>query len=497
VSAYLAIDIGTSSAKAALYSQEGCLLASRSQEYPLLHPRSNWSEQNPEEWWQAVQLICNQLMAESPRLTIRAVSVSGQAPSCTPVDRGGRPLRPAILWLDRRATVQVDWLRERLGQTAEKASGNILDSYFGGPKWLWYLQAEPRKYSQTWKILQANSYIIHALSGEVVTDPSHAGLCSPCFDLSSGIWDQDTCQLMGIDTEKLPAIHPASQVIGSITHSAASATGIPAGTPVVCGAGDFACACLGAGVTEAEQAAAMLGTAGNLMLPGIRRLDPRLLNTKHATGGPLSMGGVMAGGVVSWFVQAFCGNIPGIYDLLENEGRQTPPGAQGLIFLPYLMGERTPIWDPQARGVFFGLSATHQRGHLYRAVLEGVAYAFRQIMEITGDAEHPITEIVFINGGARNALWRQIFADVLGVTVRWLPGSGGTILGGAYLAALGCSDVTGFADIKSWLEPPVDTQPDLDSCEIYNRQYQVYQSLYPRLKDCFSAIQTKSNPMNG
>jgi xylulokinase len=405
-------------------------------------------------------------------------------------------LRPALLWLDRRATPQVDWLQRRLGlAVAEQVSGNTLDSYFGGPKWLWFLQNEPELYHQTWKILQASSYIVYCLTGEVVTDPSHAGLCSPCFDLNSGTWSRDICGAMGIETDKLPVIYPASQVIGEITYSAASATGIPAGTPVVCGAGDFACACLGAGVTEAGQAAGMLGTAGNLMLPGLDRLDVRLLNTKHATGAPLSLGGVMAGGVVSWFVKAFCADTPGIFDLLEKEACQTPPGADGLVFLPYLMGERTPIWDPQARGVFFGLSAMHHKGHLYRAVLEGVAFAFRQMMEIMSFNESSFSEIVFINGGARNALWRQIFADVLGVTVRWLPDSGGTIQGGAYLAALGCGDVSGFADIQSWLEPPVDTQSNPDCSEVYARQFQVYQSLYPRLKDCFSALQTESKTL--
>jgi sugar (pentulose or hexulose) kinase len=493
VSSYLAIDIGTSSAKAGLYSQEGRLLASKSQDYPLLHPKENWSEQNPEDWWQAVQRICKQLTAENPRQAIRAICVSGQAPSCAPVDRKGRPVRPAILWLDRRATRQVEWLRERLGQAVERLSGNTLDSYFGGPKWCWYLQEEPERYQKTWKILQANSTIIQALTGEAVTDPSHAGLCSPCFELDTGQWNLKVCRAMGIEAEKLPAIHPAGQVVGMITPEAANATGIPAKTPAVCGAGDFACACLGAGVIEAGQAAAMLGTAGNLMLPGIRRPDARLLNTKHATGAPLSLGGVMAGGVVSWFVGAFGGNTPGIYDLLEEEARQTPPGAQGLIFLPYLMGERTPVWDPQARGVFFGLSATHRRGHLYRAVLEGVAYAFRQIMEITCDPEHPISEVVFINGGARNALWRQIFADVLSVTVRWLPNSGGTTLGGAYLAALGCGDVSGFTDIRSWLEPSIDTRPNPDNRAVYSRQYPVYQELYPRLKECFSVLRAESD----
>jgi len=490
MSVYLAIDIGTSSAKAALYSQAGALIDSRSQAYPLLRPKANWAEQDPDDWRQAVEQICRGLITANPDTEIRAVCVSGQAPACAPVDRQGRPARPAILWLDRRATAQADWLRQRLGQTeVERLSGNTLDSYFGGVKWLWYRQQEPEQYDRTWKILQANSYITLALTGEVVTDPSHAGLCSPCFDPQTGDWNEPLCQMMGLAVEKLPAVYPSSQVIGQVTRAAAEATGIPRGTPVVCGAGDFACACLGAGVTEAGQAAAMLGTAGNLMLPGLRRLDGRLLNTKHATGAPLSLGGVMAGGVVSWFVQAFCPDAPGVYDLLEQEARRSPPGAQGLVFLPYLMGERTPVWDAQARGVFFGLGAAHGRGHLYRAVLEGVAFAFRQIMEITADPEQSVREIVFINGGARNALWRQIFADVLGTTVRWLPHSGGTSLGGAFLAAHGCGDTGQFAEIHNWLEPPLDTRPEPANQAVYDRQYAVYRELYPRLKTCFGLVQ--------
>ncbi len=489
MSVYLTIDIGTSSAKAALYDQNGRLLISRSHEYPLLRPQVNWSEQQPEEWWQAVQLICSQVMNESQRPDVCVVCVCGQSPSCVPIDRSGRPLRPAILWLDRRATPQVKWLQENISQPlAAKVCSNTLDSYFGGVKWLWYLQEEPEEYKKTWKILQANGYIVHALTGEVSIDPSNAGICSPCFQLDSGEWNREACNVMGLDAEKLPAVSPSEQIVGEVTRAAARATGIPAGVPVVCGAADFACACLGAGVIEAGQAAVMLGTAGNVLVPGLSGTDPRLLNTKHATGAPLSLGGVMAGGVVSWFVDALGIDTPDVFALLENEARQTPAGAEGLIFLPYLMGERTPIWDPDARGVFFGLSAKHRRGHMYRAVLEGVAYAFRQIMEILSQLGSPVAEIVMINGGARSPLWRQIFADVLGVQVRWLPNSGGTILGGAYLAAVGCGDVTGFSAIRDWLEPTQNTFPNPESAAVYLRQYQVYTGLYPRLKDSFSRL---------
>jgi sugar (pentulose or hexulose) kinase len=490
MSVYLAIDIGTSSVKAALYEQDGRLLAIQSQEYPLHQPKTNWAQQNPADWWQAVQDVCRSLIVENRNPSIRAVCVSGQTPSCIPIDKYGKPLIPAILWLDRRATPQVEWLRKNLGEsTAERIGGNTLDSFFGGLKWLWYVQERPELLAQTWKIVQANGYIAYCLSGEIAIDPSNAGLCSPCYDLGSNQWHQAVCDMMGIDIGILPDIFPSSQIVGQVTASSGEKTGIPVGTPVVCGAGDFACACLGAGVTKPGQAAVMLGTAGNLLIPGINRTDPRLLNTRHATGLPLGLGGVMAGGVVSWFVNTFGSNSEDNYRLLEDEARQTPPGADGLIFLPYLMGERTPIWDPNARGVFFGLNAMHQRAHLYRAVLEGVAFAFRQIKDIVAELGSPIKELVLINGGARSALWRQIFADCLEIPNYWLPNSGGTILGCAYLAALGCGDVKGFDTIQDWLEPSQNSYPEKANSEIYTNAYQTYKELYPHLKDCFHTQQ--------
>jgi xylulokinase len=444
------------------------------------------------------------VLAEAGNPPVRAVCVSGQAPLCVPVDRSGDPLRPAILWLDRRAQPQADWLRERLGlEAAARISGNTLDPYFGGVKWLWFRQAEPELYRQTWKIFQAHSYINYRLTGEAATDPSHAGMCSPCFNLRGRAWDESACQLMEIDPQKLPAIRPSTEVIGAVTRAAAQVTGIPAGTPVVCGGGDFACACLGAGAGPhaarqgagphaARQgdggegsAAMMLGTAGNLLVPGLERADPRLINTVHVTGEGLSLGGVLAGEAAGWFREML--NIPqeGLIEALEGEAAQVPAGADGLVFLPYLLGERTPVWDSRARGVFFGLAASHRRGALYRAVLEGVAYAFRQMGEILAECGHPLHEVIAINGGARSPLWRQIMADVLGAPVRWRPTSGGTALGAAWLAALGAGDVQGFEGLSAWLEPAVDTLPDPATQSVYSTRYAVYRQLYGRVKDLY------------
>jgi len=400
-------------------------------------------------------------------------------------------LRPAILWLDRRATAQVHWLQAHLGRDeAERVSGNTLDSYFGGPKWLWFGQNEPDLLAKTWKILQANSFVILRLTGEVAIDPSQAGLCSPCFNLRGRRWDDDVCTLMGIDGELLPPIHPSHAVVGDVTPAAAAATGLPVGTPVVCGGGDFACACLGAGVVGRGAAAMMLGTAGNLLVPAADASDPRLLNTIHVTGDRLSLGGVLAGGAVRWFGEMLRLDLPDLFARLDSEAAQTPPGADGLLFLPYLMGERTPIWDPSARGVFLGLSASHHRGHLFRAVLEGVAFAYLQMMEILAEAGSPVYDIIAVNGGARSALWRQIFADVLNVPIRWRPSSGGTLMGGAYLAAMGSGDVQGFADLSSWLEPTVDAFPTAAHREVYIRHYTVFRELYSRLADTFPRLVT-------
>ena len=482
---YLTFDIGTSSAKVSLFKQDGSLWLSKSAGYPILYPHPGWAEQDPRDWWQTVSDLCKALLAEAGNPPVRAVCVSGQAPSCVPVDRSGEPLRPAILWLDRRAAPQADWLRACLGEEAAiRISGNLLDPYYGGVKWLWFFQEEPELYARTWKIFQAQTFITYHLCGEAVTDPSQAGMCSPCFNLGERAWDEGVCEQMGIDIARLPVLRPSAEVVGGVSRAAAEVTGIPAGTPVVCGGGDYACACLGAGVAGghgAGTAALMLGTAGNLLVPGLERTDPRLINTVHLTGAGLSMGGVLAGEVITWFRELF-GGAP--LEALEAEAALVAPGADGLIFLPYLMGERTPVWDAKARGVYFGLSAGHGRGHLYRAALEGVAFAFRQISSILSECGRPLSEVVAINGGARSPLWRQIFADVLGVPVRWRPNSPGTALGAAFLAALGAGDARGWDDLDGWLEPTLDANPGSGQ-EVYVERFEVYRQLYGRVKDLF------------
>jgi xylulokinase len=297
---------------------------------------------------------------------------------------------------------------------------------------------------------------------------------------------------MGIDTDRLPELKSADQLVGEVTDQAARMSSIPAGTPVTVGGGDFAFSCLGAGVFEPGAAAVMLGTAGNLLIPDPAVIDPRLINTVHVTKGMLSLGGVMAGGAVTWFKDLLRWQGNDFYTFMQAEAQDTPPGAEGLIFLPYLMGERTPIWDSQARGVFFGLSHTHQRSHLYRAVLEGVAYAFRGMLEIVCESGTQIEKITLTDGGAQSDLWRQIFADVLGRPVFWQPNSGGTGLGAAITAALACGELSNLDAVKNWFETTVAIYPNLENAAGYERNFHVFQKLYPRTQDLY--IRTGSGP---
>lgn len=263
------------------------------------------------------------------------------------------------------------------------------------------------------------------------------------------------------------------------------------GRLLVCGGGDFACSCLSTGVAGRGQAALMLGTAGNLLFPGAENRDPRLLHTIHLTGEPLPFGGVLAGTNLSWFASLLTDPGAYLFTQLDAEAARVPAGSDGLIYLPYLMGERTPIWDPAARGAFIGLSAVHTRGHLYRAILEGVAYAFRQIAELVEPDGLTLSAIVAIDGGARSPLWRSILASVIGIPVIEGGPRSGTALGSAFLAALGSGCCSSFEDLNRWTETQDQVYPIEAERLVYNHFYKIFTGLYDKLKTDFVAIGQK------
>lgn len=498
----MAVDVGTSAAKAGVYNLNGQELGTRLVAYALSHPHPNWAEQDANAWWDAsVDAIKGALaQAQIPAETIKAVSISGQSTTCLPIDRQGTPLRPAIIWIDRRATAEVEWLVEHIGaESIKRLSGNTIDGSFGGLKWLWFRNNEPELFKRTWKIMQANGYIIFKLTGEVITDRSQAAMCTPFFDLQQKGWSREMCASLNFSPDLLPALAPSTAVVGQVHAEGADATGLARGTPIVAGAGDYACATLGCGVTETGQVAQMLGTAGNFLIPMGDTIDPdpRLFNIMHLDGQYLTAGSTYAGGVLQWFKneigqpEVIAGATSGksAYQLLDDQAAEIVPGAEGLLLLPYLMGERAPLWDTCARGVYFGLSPYHSRAHMYRAALEGVAYSFRHMAEIIKLQGIAINSVVIGDGGAKSRVWRQIFADVLNARVDYYAGGSATLLGNVALAGVGVGLFNDLSVVKKWQVIVDSTKPDPARHERYTKYYELYRQVYEQLKDQFKQLE--------
>lgn len=491
----LCSDIGTSSIKTKLYTLKGEVAGSVRKEYKLSYPQTGWAEVHPEILWKAMQSSIRHLV-KSTRIRsedIEGISISGMTPSCLPINDNGRFLRPALIWCDSRAIEECDWIRENIGlEVIHRICGNTIAPYFGGPKWLWFRNNEPGLFRETWKLLQCNGYIIYKLTGEIAVDFSQAGLCVPFFDIRKKAWSYELCDMLEFDMEVLPEIFPSSQVIGE-TLASSKGLGLEKGIPLVAGGGDFVCSALGCGVFKVGEACQMLGTAGDFIIPIEGKLfDPRLINTIHISGNYVSFGNVLAGGVVSWFRDLFKAfQEDGVdFQVLEEEAEKIPPGSEGLVMLPQLIGGIAPEWDLYRRGVIFGISPSHGPFHVYRAILEGVAYAFRYILEIALEAGANIKSVVAVNGGAKSKLWRQIFADVMNLKVRYYASGGDATIGDAALAAKGIGHIDGFDAVEGWLGEAEENEPNGQIHKKYLQYYRLYRNIYGHLgedfKDLFS-----------
>jgi xylulokinase len=498
----LGIDIGTTSTKAVVVDTAGQLLAQASQEYATDFPRPNWAEQDPEDWWRATCSVINRLWSEQsidPH-EIAALAVSCQAPTVTPVDAAGRPLSPAQLWMDRRAGAECAWLHENVGEEAiTRSNGGRIDPYYLAPKWLWLREHAPAVYRATHKLLFANGYIIHKLTGEFCIDLSHGPL-TLFFDSATLTWSPSLLAAMGLNADHLPPLLPCSQVAGVVTPAAVALTGLRAGTPVMAGMTDGTAAGLEAGLVRPGDAVEMTGQSTVLLICSDQPyLGRELIPLGHAAPGQFLIVGaqVASGGALRWFrdqlgeperseaarlhVDAF--------DLLAQQAAASPPGANRLVFLPYMYGERSPIWDSNARGVFFGLSLSTTKGDLIRAVMEGAAFGLRHNVEVAEAAGFHATALACVGGGARSRLWNQIKADVLQRPV-YLPQVGaGAPMGDAILAAVGAGIFPNMgAAVAAMVTRGAEFQPNPANAASYDALYRVYLSLYPALRDAFQQL---------
>ena len=482
----LGIDIGTSSCKVALFEENGTVAAAAGADYPVSYPEKGWAEQDPRDWWNGVCRAVRKMIGENDvdPSQIAGIGVDGQSWSAIALDAAGEVLCPTPIWTDTRSAGICRETAERL--TEEKLfglCGNPAQPGYTWPKILWYQQNRPEVYRKTAKILQSNSYIVYRMTGEITQDLSQ-GYGLACFDMRKGCWDDGACRAIGIPRELLPEIVPCHQAVGRLTREAAAQTGLKEGTPVVAGGLDAACGTLGAGVVSPGQTQEQGGQAGGMSICIDRyAADPRLILGFHVVPGRwLLQGGTTGGGgALKWLRETLCPELS--FEEMSRLAETAPAGSGGVTFLPYMAGERSPIWNPDACGVFFGLRFGVTRGQMIRSCMEGVAYALRHNLE-TAEAAGARAGILRAMGGSANSrVWTQIKADVTGCGIEVPASDTATTLGAAILAGVGTGVYGSFEEAaEKTVRVKKSFVPDPEAKAVYDRGYRTYRELYENLK---------------
>ncbi|GCE30638.1 sugar kinase [Dictyobacter alpinus] len=473
----LGVDIGTSSTKGVLARDNGEIIATSERPHLLSLPRPGWAEHDAETiWWQDFTAICHELLPQADQ-DVAAVCVSGIGPCLQVADANGKPLRPAILYgIDTRATQEIAELSERYGpDTILSRGGSALTTQAIGPKLLWLQHYEPEIWKKTRYMLMASSFIVLRLTGEYILDHHSASQCDPLYDLQHNNWITAWAQEIAPGLE-LPRLLWPAEIAGKITAAAAKSTGLPEGTPVAAGTIDAWAEAASAGVREPGDLMIMYGTT-MFFVEVLKELHPtpRLWGTAGIFPGTQTLAAGMAtsGALTGWF-RNIVNDLP--YEQLLTEAAAVKPGSDGLVILPYFAGERTPIFDPKARGLISGLTLSHGRGHIYRALLEATAYGVRHILETMHEAGSTEQRIVAVGGGTRGGLWTQIVSDITGRNQELPAQTIGASYGDAWLAAI----AIGLAHEKQpWTRQAALIQPDPKTQQIYNQLYTIYRDLYP------------------
>ena len=487
----LGVDIGTSSCKTALFDPEGKVVAQGGCEYPVSYPRKGWAEQDPAQWWEGVCRAVREMISDNgiDPAEIAGIGTDGQSWSAIALDREGNVLCPTPIWTDTRSEEICRETEDRL--TAEKLfglCGNPAKPGYTWPKILWYRKHRPEVFEKTEKILQSNSYIVYRMTGEITQDLSQ-GYGLACFDMRKGCWDEEMCEALGIPRRMLPEIVPCHQIVGRLTVDAAKQMGLREGIPVAAGGLDAACGTLGAGVVSPGQTQEQGGQAGGMSICIDQyAADPRLILGFHVVPGRwLLQGGTTGGGgALKWLRETMCPELS--FAEMSALAETAEPGSGGVTFLPYMAGERSPIWDPKACGVFFGLNFGVTRAQMIRACMEGVAYSLRHNLETAAEAGARAGVLRAMGGSANSRIWTQIKADVTGCGIE-VPGSDtATTLGAAMLAGVGTGVWQGFEEAaRQTIRVNRTYEPDPAVKEIYDRGYETYRKLYGNLKDLMNA----------
>jgi xylulokinase len=496
----LGIDVGTGGTRAVIMGDNGRIVASATEDHePFASPKIGWAEQGPEDWWRAAGLAIRKALglAKLRGAQISCVGFSGQMHGAVMLDGSGEVVRPALIWCDVRTEKQCRELTERIGpDRLIQLTCNPALPNFTLTKFLWVRENEPQNWNRVRSVMLPKDYVRFRLTGERATDMADAS-GTLMLDVARRQWSSEVLQVAEIDRSLLPALYESPDICGKVSAVGAQVTGLSTGTPVVAGAGDQGAGAVGMGIVAPGAVSATIGTSGVVFAATDRpALDPRgrLHTFCHAVPGRWHVMGVTqaAGLSLRWFRDRFASeagrNGADPYEQLTAEAATTPPGADGLLWAPYLMGERTPYLDAEARGVLAGLTASHTRGHVIRAILEGVAFSLKDTFTIFREMNVPVNSIRLGGGGARSLLWRQIQADIYDHEVEIVEAEEGAAYGAAILAGVGAKIWPSVdAACESVVRVVDRVRPDAANVAVMNSSYRAYRRIYPAMKSIFSS----------
>lgn len=487
---YIGIDLGTSAVKLLLADEKGDIKNVISKEYPISFPRSNWSEQNPSDWWNATVEGINELTADFDKSEICGIGAGGQMHGLVALDGNDEVIRPAILWNDGRTEKEVEYLNNVIGKDKlSQYTANIAFAGFTAPKILWMKNNEPENFNKISKIMLPKDYINYKLTGVHCCDYSDAsGML--LLDVKNKCYSKEMLEICGITEDKLPKLYESYDVVGNVKKEIADMFGFGE-VKVVAGAGDNAAAAIGTGTVGNGKCNISLGTSGTIFISsnsfGVDKFNA-LHSFAHADGNYHLMGCMLsAASCNKWFMDDILSDKD--YSLIQSEITNEKLGRNNVYFLPYLMGERSPINDTNARGAFIGMSMDTKREDMLQAVLEGVAFAIRDCFEVAKDLGISISQSNICGGGAKSDLWEKIIANVLGIRLDIVKTEQGPGYGGAMLAMVGCSVYNSVDEACNALVEVVDSvEPDEKLVALYDEKYQNFKKIYPALKETFNAL---------
>lgn len=497
----LGIDIGTSACKVALFAENGSVLTQITHEYPVYYPEKGWAEQNPEDWWNAIVSCIKTITSKYDAKEIKGIGLDGQSWSAIAIDKKQNVLCNTPIWMDTRASGICDRVKAEFGENAFfEISKNPFAPSYTLPKILWYKENATDVYEKTDKILQSNGYIAMKLTGNISCDYSQAyGL--QCYDVSKNAWDFSVMEKLGLRSDLLPDLCDCHAVVGTVTEKVAEETGLDLGTKVVAGGLDAACGTLGAGVIGKGQTQEQGGQAGGMSICQDEPIGHEaLILSNHVVPKKwlLQGGTVGGGGVINWFEKQFCayernvskGNVAGehtemnSFEQMSAEAEKIPVGSEGMLFLPYMAGERSPIWDTQAKAVYFGVDFSKTKGHFIRASMEGVAFSLEHNLQAAKKAKAPVEKLFAVGGSANSLVWTQLKSDITGLPIVVPYSDSATTLGAAILAGVAVGVYSSFEDaVEKTVKITRTHEPDMKNHEIYQEIFKKYLKLYENNKE--------------